>query len=218
MKKLVAACLFTGLLTACNTNGDTKATAMPEDTVQEADADADVAQVQAAFPNVYTYLKNQDSSFSEDNFLPSGEAEVQPAPTTPIDEAHLEPFRPYLIFNSDSSRALDLYSYNYIIDNRNGSNKLEAGSPDSEAALIDFTAKKRRRIFFGGPSFALWDGKWIDAGNLLMIGAETGTDTNLVPSIWKINLKDTSIQVYTYQGTVQADMNGYQKSKLNKAF
>jgi hypothetical protein len=218
MKKLVLCIAVAGMVAACNNNAGPSATANEaQDTLQEAVTDAQVNVAENAFPQLFQYLKQQDSTFSQDSFLLSGENKVEQVPPADIDDAHLQPFKKYLIYNSDSSLALDLFSYNYIANTRNGESRLEEAGPDSEAAVIDFRNHNRRRIFFGGPSYTLWDAKWTGPAELLLIGAEVHNE-NSIPTIWQINLKDTSIQVYSYQGEVKADMAGYQKEKRGMDF
>lgn len=217
MKKWAAILSVISVLWACNNNADNTA-GNAQDTLQEAVADAEVSEVQQSFPQLFQYLKAQDPAFSEDSFLLSGESKVEQVPPAAIDEKRLQPFRKYLVYNSDSSLALDLYSYNYIATSRDGRNSLEEAGPDSEAAVIDFKNNTRRRVFFGGPSYALWDAKWINQNELLLIGAETGEENKIIPTIWQVNLQDTSIQVYAYEGEVKADMNEYKRQKLDMGF
>lgn len=208
-----------GLLAACNDAGKTVDTISEvQDTLQEAVVDAEVTMVQQSFPQLFSYLKKQDTTFSEEHFLLSGESEVETVPSTPIDEARLQPFQKYLIYNNDSSLALDLYSYSYIITNSGGKSRLEEASPDSEAAIIDFKKKTRKRIFFGGPSHVLWDAKWTAPKELLLISAESREDSHVIPTIWHINLRDDSIQVYAYEGELAADISGYRNEKLSMVF
>ena len=180
--------------------------------------DQEVATVKQSFPQLFQYLRQQDSTFSEDSFSIAGENKVEAVAAMPVDSARLKPFQKYFIYNSDSSLALDLYSYNYIDTSRNGQNRLEEAGPDSEAAVIDLKNKTRRRVFFGGPSTTLWDAKWISPQELLLIGAESHEEGKVIPTIWQVNLKDTAMQVFAYQGEIQADMSGYTAQKLGMGF
>jgi hypothetical protein len=226
MKNYFGIVLSLSLLAACNgsdnavTTSDNAVTTIDkmEDTLQETVVDNEVAVVKQSFPQLFQYLKKQDSTFSEDSFLVAGENKVEPLPPAPIDSARLKPFEKYFIYNSDSSLALDLYSYNYIVTNRNGQPRMEEAGPDSEAAVIDFKNHTRRRVFFGGPATTLWDAKWINLHELLLIGAESHGEENVIPTIWQVNLKDTSIHMFAYQGEVTADMSGYRAQKLGMGF
>lgn len=221
MKKWTVLLAAAGLLAACNDNTGTQQNGqVPEqDTVQEAGVtdETEMTTVHQAFPQLYAYLKKQDSSFSEDSFFLGGENVLNNEPVLPVDEDALKPFEPYLIYNSDSSHAVDLYSHNFIVVPRNGTNNLEESSTDAEAALIDVAAKTRRRIFFAGPAYVLWDAKWTKPDEFLLIGAETKNENKITPTIWQIRLMDTLGKVYTYQGDVQADVGGYAKEKLAAA-
>jgi hypothetical protein len=219
MKKYFGVVLSLGLLVACNGSDNAVTTIdQVQDTLQEAIVDDEVAVAKQSFPQLFHYLKKQDSTFSEDSFLVAGENKAEPLPPAPLDSARLKPFEKYFIYNSDSSLALDLYSYNYIFTNRNGQPRMEEAGPDSEAAVIDFKNHTRRRVFFGGPATTLWDARWINPQELLLVGAESHGEEHVIPTIWQLNLKDTSIQMFTYQGEVAADMSGYMAQKLDMDF
>jgi hypothetical protein len=167
--------LIIAFLAACNDSNNAVTTITNvQDTLQEAVTDAEVAVVKQSFPELFAYLKKQDPTFSEDSFLLSGESRVEPVAPAPVDTQQLKPFQKYLIYNGDSSLALDLYSYNYIVTQRNGTNRLEEAGPDTEVAVIDFKANLRRRVFFGGPSHTLWDAQWRGPQDLLLPGTKAG--------------------------------------------
>ncbi len=212
--------LCVALLAACNNSGTSAVKIVDEmqDTLQEAAADAEVNVVKRSFPNLFDYLKKEDTTFSEDRFSIAGESKMETVPPTPADEARLQPFKKYFIYNRDSSAAVDLYSYNYIVTDRAGVSRLEEAGPDAEAGVINFKANTRKRIFFGGPSHALWDAKWINADELLLVGAESHNGGNLIPTIWHINLRDAFVEMYAYEGELQADISGYQAEKQGMGF
>lgn len=218
MKRYIITALCAVVIAACNNSDNAAKTSTGKDTLQEVATDDPAMAVRQAFPQLFQYLRQQDHTFSADSFSLSGEDVLEPTPLAPIDTAYLRPFQKYLIYNSDSSLALDMYSYNYLVTNRDGQNRLEEAGPDSEAAVLDFKQGTRRRVFFGGPSHTLWDAKWTSPDGLLLAGAELHKDSALVPTIWKVNLHDTSQQVFAYQGEVKADMSGFIAQKLNKSF
>lgn len=218
MRKQLGLALISVLLAACNNTDNVVKTGKEQDTLEEAVVDSELAAVKQSFPQLFQYLKKQDSTFSEDSFLLAGENKVESIPPAPIDSARLKPFQKYFIYNSDSSLALDLYSYNYIAITSNGQSRMEEAGPDAEAAVIDFKKGIRRRIFFGGPSQMLWDAKWTKPDELLLIGAESHGDSAVIPTIWQVNLKDTAMQVFAYQGEIKADMSGYTAQKLDMGF
>lgn len=206
------------VVAACNNSDSVAKNVTNTDTLQEVVVDDEIAVVRQSFPQLFQYLKQQDNTFSEDSFSLSGEDVVEPIDPTPIDSTHLKPFQKYLIYNRDSSLAIDLYSYNYLVTNQDGQSRLEEAGPDSEAAVLDLKRGTRRRVFFGGPLQTLWDAKWTGLDELLLIGAEAHGDGILIPTIWKVNLRDSSMQVFAYQGQVKADMNNYTAQKLGMSF
>src|SRR5829696_9197356 len=109
---MAAVLAFIFLVSACNNSTDLRTANEVQDTLQEAVVDAEVNVVHQSFPQLFQYLEKQDSTFSQDSFLLSGENKVEQVPSAAIDSERLEPFRKFLIYNTDSSLALDLYSYN----------------------------------------------------------------------------------------------------------
>lgn len=203
-------CAAFGLCTACTNNADTTA---PKTDTALATAETDLSQltpearmVQTAFPNMYLFLKGQDPGFDPANFVETeggyGEA---PAPRFfPPEE--LEQFRPYLIFNTDSTRAIDLVSYNYIVDKKDGQQILTGAGPDTEVGIINLQNNMRTRIFFAGPGTVMREGKWLDSTTVLLGGAETLSNTAIQPFLVRINLKEKSLQRFAYADSVKAKL------------
>ncbi|MBD0365896.1 MAG: hypothetical protein ICV53_07310, partial [Flavisolibacter sp.] len=102
--------------------------------------------IETAFPDVFRYFSRQDSSFSATHFQLISEDSLEALPPGTINKQELRPYLPYLIYNKDSSQAIDMYSYNILLTNKNGNTVSEAAGPDSEVALLDFKANTRRRL------------------------------------------------------------------------
>lgn len=183
---------------------------LPEDVTE---ASTETNFVQTSFPGLFSYLAKQDSTFSTDSFQLTGEQKLDTVPPMPIDERQLQPFQKLLIYNADSSKAIDLYSYNYVITSRNGTTKMEEAGPDTEVALVDLKAKTRKRIFFAGPSYNVWDAKWLNANEIALAGAESEDNGAVKPMLWQVNLADASAEVYTYSGGIKADAKQFVQQK-----
>jgi hypothetical protein len=203
------------LLLACNDSTDKKE---KEEVLQTEDVAEPEEQniLQTSFTAYFAYISSQDASFSKDSFNLAEEGKMESLPSSTIEPARLDPFKKYLVYNSDSSLAIDLYSYNYILTKRNGEEKMEEAGPDTEVSLVDLKNNTARRIFFSGPSFTVADAKWISNNEVALAGAENLEDGKIKPVIWQINIKDTTIQQYNYNHIVKADVLGYVAKRVLK--
>lgn len=217
MKKLLFLLGFALFLAACNNSNNNTAnadtTAARGEDEPEAEVDAETALLQNNMPQLFAYLRNSDSSFSPQQFDMTGTRDLDTSVTTPVTEKQMEMFRTCLVFSPDSSQALDLFSYNYVlVPTRDGSIRAEQGGPDTEAALIDFKSGIRKRIYFSGPSSALLDARWLPDGTFLLAGGEVLTRNRLLPFIWKVDPRSNHIDVYSYPDTLQATADRYKRT------
>lgn len=215
MNKLWSLALAALVLAACNnsTSNAPATEAEPMEQTETGELNSGVTQLQQSFPNLFAYLAQQDSSFAPDHFTPGTPGKIERMPPVPLDSAQLKPFESFLIYNSDSSKAIDLFSYNYIITRRNGQVKLEEAGPDTEVALIDVAANTRKRIFFSGPGAVVFEARWNGDNEIVMAGAEQLADNQLKPMLWQYNLTDSVVQVFSYDEAVVADMKAYKENK-----
>lgn len=215
MKKLMILVGFALFLAACNNSNNNTADA---DTTSASgneapEVDAETALLQNNLPQLFAYLGNSDSSFLPEQFDMTGTRDLDTSVTTPVTEKQMEMFRTCLIFSPDSSQAIDLFSYNYVlVPSRDGSIRAEPGGPDTEAALIDFKTGIRKRIYFSGPSSALLDARWLKDGSFLLAGGEVFPRNRLLPFIWKIDPRSNHIDVYSYSDTLTTTASNYKKT------
>jgi hypothetical protein len=183
-----------------------------EETVEPTEqiaAEAENSELQSSFPQFFTYLSTQDTSFSIQNFEQNESMAMDSTKAFPVDEKQLQPFSDYLIYNTDSSLAIDLYSYNYIPVRRNGRTVLEQGGPDTEIAVIDTKDSTRRRIFFSGPGVSIQQAKWQDKNTVFLAGVEEVSENALKPILWKINIPHKTVQIINYMDTLQGNMRDF---------
>ncbi|MEI6947557.1 hypothetical protein V9K67_10220 [Paraflavisolibacter sp. H34] len=192
-------------------------TAGKEPQAEEAEEQPEEQQLlQASFPRFLGFLAAQDPSFSAGRFALSEGGVIDSPPSMPLNEDQLRPFAPYLVYSPDSSKAVDLYSYNYVLVQQEGKQTLAAGNPDTEAALVDFKAGSRKRLLFSGPSVIYSDARWVNGNELLLAGAEEINAEQVVPKVWKLDLASNSLDVYAYPDTITAHMDQYLQQKFSK--
>lgn len=197
--------IFWLLLTSCSNDAGKP----EEETTETPEQSTVVNELEGVFPQFFNFLSQQDASFSTSRFDSSVNAPLDSMQAYPIDKKRLQPFSDYLIYNADSSLAIDLYSYNYVPVQRNGKTTLEQGGPDTEVGLIDTKDNSRRRIFFSGPGASVQQAKWVNDHTFFMAGVEEAGQDAVKPVLWKIDLANKTMNVYNYRDTLQANVSNY---------
>ena len=215
MKTVVKLSLIGSLLffASCNNNADTKAN---NDDTTAVETEETTFSVNEEFPRLFIYLQSQDSSFSADKFE-GGEMDTKDSLSRmKIDTAQLRPFRPYLIYNRDSSKAIDLVSYNYVLSNKKGKTVIQQGGPDTEVALLDLKNNTRKRILFLGSAGTVLQAKWDDDNTIAIVGAEEVEGGKIKPSIWKYDWITGKMELYQYPDAIHANIKDYTEQGLNR--
>ena len=199
------------LLVACQ-NSSTEKQAMPDSTssgeiiINELDT---LKTISRGFVTI-------DSTFDTGSFEQRGSSPVQPSEATPIAQEQLQPFIPYLIYNGDSTQAIDPYSYNYVIRERNGKKQVADAGPDSEIALVDWKSKTRRRLWFSGPSARIVDVQWKNGNVLWIAGVEEISADAYIPFIQEINTRTNTVISYQAGDTLHSGQQNLLKEKLEE--
>lgn len=149
------------------------------------------------------FLSTADSSYSIEKFESTGSHPL-PGMESPLDTASIAGYRNLLVFNHDQTRAVDLFSYGTMLEGK----KVEGGEPDSEAALLDFTSKKRIRLLYFGPSYGFTDAAF-ENNNIIIGGYERISDEKWRPMFWVIDLGANSVETFEYQDTLAVPFNRF---------
>ncbi|HEU4634393.1 MAG TPA: hypothetical protein VFS22_10430 [Flavisolibacter sp.] len=214
MRILISLALLGSILFAsCNSNSDVETS--KEDSVEVVE---ETYAVDKQFPEMFSYLQTQDSSFSVTKFE-GGEMDTKDSlPPEKIDTNHLTPYKPYLIYNADSTKAIDLVSYNYVVSKKKGQAVLEQGGPDTEVAILNLKDNTRKRILFLGSSGTVLQAKWENGNTVAIAGAQEVEEGKLKPSIWRYNLATGKTELYQYSDVINANIQDYAEQWLkNKA-
>jgi hypothetical protein len=198
---LWAASACTNSAGTAETGADTVAT-----TAGTAASSPEAQLVETAFPNMYQILKGQDAAFDPALFEESEGGYGAPPPPRFFPPEELEQFKPYLIYSSDSTKAIDLVSYNFIVDKSSGKQVLESAGPDTEVGIINLKNNMRTRIFYSGPGTIIREGKWLDSATVLLGGAEKLSSKAIKPFLLRIDLTEKTLQRFTYTDSVQAQL------------
>jgi hypothetical protein len=211
--KIFAYTFLLAMLLACNNESRTDGSndEMETEIVYEQEQ---VPAFQQNFPLLANYLQSQDSSFSEQSFTTGEVVSRDTMPYHPIADGSMEPYRPFLIYNADSSFAIDIVSYNFIETNKGGRKRFEFAGPDTEVGLIDVKNNMRKRILFLGSAGLVMDAKW-EGNKVLIAGAEDAGQELIRPLMWRFNVQDSALEMFSFPGTIKANVQKYYETRYN---
>jgi len=111
---------------------------------------------------------------------------------------YYESYGQFLKYSPDSSKFIDLDSYNIAIKkNKSGVLTGDSQEPETAVSLVDLGKKEKMQLIFLGPGNSIEDAAWIDNNSLVLIGylendAATGTNA----AIWQYNLSTKNVKLY----------------------
>lgn len=215
MRKLLLLSLLVAGLWSCTDSADTGNTTSEEVTTTPGTEAGELDWKENAFPDVLRALESGDSTFTLDSFASEGGAPIDNSVKAyPMEGERLVPFQSVFVYNGDSTRAIDLFSYNFMAQNQNGQSVLVPGEPDTEVALLDYRDKTRKRLLFLGPSFAALDARWLSNDQVAIAGAEIVGEHLIKPIIWKITLPAGAVETEFYTDTVRADIPAIREQRF----
>ncbi|RYZ53971.1 MAG: hypothetical protein EOP49_06180 [Sphingobacteriales bacterium] len=165
------------------------------------------------------YYETRMPSFRLDHFEARENSPATFLDLGPADNASLSHYKPLLSFNADSSRYIDIFSYNLILEKGKDSTiRARTGDPDMEAAIVDVKTGKRLRIWYCGPSCALEKAVWLEDQKVGLLGLNDENGDGLSqPTIWVINLVNGQTTSYVYPAEINSlDNSEYLSEMLRK--
>jgi hypothetical protein len=224
MKTPVLICMLLICSIACN-QGDTEYTddelVDPESVMSYEENDTLVLRkIPPALSEWMSYYGNVDTGFTLRNFKASGVTLHMDALQDAISSPGENTFTDLYIYSPDSSKYLDLVSYNYLKEVKDGKNILVSGDPDQQVVLADTKTKKKLQLIYNGPSqlaeFAAW------TGNSSFIIGMTSREEGAVAGkaeIYFFHLKDSSFTNFLLNHALPSDsLSPYKASFLEQYF
>lgn len=207
-------CIWIGslclVMMACTNNADNTTTPTEEEPTENIPEEVNAGTLlQDYFPLLLTYLQKSNGTFTSDSVTQAESATQQAIAPYPIDPNKKDSFKQLLIYNNDSTQAIDLFSYNYIVTNKNGTITAEAAEPDTEVALMDFKNGERRRLWFSGPAATVLDAAWMNPQEIAIAGMQENESGQRHPAVWVVSLPDSTIDTYLYQQPANISSTGY---------
>jgi hypothetical protein len=138
-------------------------------------------------------------------------------PFTPA-PGYFENYGPLLKYSPDSTKFIDLDSYNIAIRrNAKGERIGLPQGPDTEVNLVDVNKKESTRLIFLGPGNSIEDASWLDNENLVLVSSVDNSDAKPNASVIKFNLPSRTYYVYeTADTAVVNNLKGYWKRERLK--
>lgn len=213
MKKLIYSA-FILFLVGCNNSAENKeAGDISQEEMEEViEESPEIEQAKISFQQLFSFYELKDSSHSLQNYQ-GGTSKLQDTITFPLSKEDIEDFKPLLVFNSDSSKAIDLFSYGYFAIKTPEGYKIEGGEPDSELAIIDLKNNTRQRLLFLGPSYGFTDAKFSN-NKIFVTGYEVTDEGKIKPIIWEFDLDQKQMKTMMYENTLNVNINEF----LNKRY
>jgi len=157
------------------------------------------------------FYKKECSSFNINEFSFCSTYFLNPYYVDYLEETKMKNFielyKPYLIWNSDSSKAIDLYSVGVWLGYDTLGNKYAEFDVDSHVDLIDFKNKKLIVLMQTGTFSSFDDGFWIDNDNVLV--TEIGKDLENEVIDDEFIIKYHVINLNTYQTSSYCSPKSY---------
>ncbi len=131
-----------------------------------------------------------------------------------------EVYKKLFRYSPDSTRFLDLDSYNVLIQkDKRGNYVADDAGPDTEVSLVNTRTNKKTRLIYTGPGNTVEDGAWIDNDNLVIMGfQEAEGSENRIPVLWRLHVPTNTFYQYEMPDAAVAKqlMGEWRKERLSK--
>lgn len=230
-KYLIYPSVFAFVVLASCTGNDKKS----EEATEEEETEANIIDTAFAAETIATfntsgfstYAKQHAQAFDWSKFRMTStwtDSSMITAAFEP-DKGYYEAYGSLLKYSPDSSRFIDLDSYNIDIKKeKNGKLVGEEIGPDTEVSLVDAKSHKKTRLLFLGPGNSIEDGLWLNNDDLVLMGVQDGSDTAAAPgssktaAVWRFNVPTNTFYLYELHDAVTAkQIMGYWRKERLKA-
>lgn len=133
-----------------------------------------------------------------------------------ISDQHFSDYRDKIYYSPNGSYALDLYSYNLIINRKNDKIYAELDL-DIQVYVIDIPRHQRHPILFVGPSESIDDGYWLSDSTVVLVGWEMCYDCPkeaYIPVVRKVNVFTGETVEYDYNVAFPHYNSGFLQQKF----
>ena len=133
-----------------------------------------------------------------------------------ISEKYFSDYRDKIYYSPNGSYAVDLYSYNLILNKKGAIIHAELDA-DIQIYLIDISHHQRRPVFFLGPSSSIDDGCWLSDSTVVLVGWERCFDCPeeaYRPNVRKVDVFTGDTDEYQYTAAFSQHNKDFLKQKF----
>jgi hypothetical protein len=223
LKQLIACCTLVALMSSCEPLLEDSTET--ETTVLQTPVDIDSLLLDSTYlgqvleyriPGWITYQQQLNPEFNPSLLSAQDTSTYEPFVTEFYpDRTFREFYGDLMIYNTDSSRIIDLYSYRFAME-KDGRGTLRIHeSPDTEISLLIPGHNVKERVMFMGPIGAFDHAFWADDRHMIVAGNADEDGNGLrKPIVWVINIRSKRVINFTYKGTLEQSARGYQLHRL----
>ena len=146
------------------------------------------------------FYKKLSSDFKIKNFKSSGNSFLKPYQVAigdiDFNKRFFDLYNPYLKYSPDSTKAIDLYSYTYVLDYDSAGNVIGYGDVDCQLAIIDLEKQKRIVLQTIGMAGEFQDSFWLNNDSIIVATIETSDGESYEPFYAMIDLKTYLINYF----------------------
>ncbi|WP_343854994.1 hypothetical protein, partial [Fulvivirga kasyanovii] len=113
-------------------------------------------------------------------------------------DSNLDMYVNYLYPSPDSSKCLDIFTYNMNLEVVDG-DTIATFLVDSEASLVNLKTKYKSRILYYGSAGGFDYAFWINPEKFIICGYEEGSENEIegyYPTVWYFNLSNSIVKKY----------------------
>jgi len=146
------------------------------------------------------FYEKISSDFKIDDFKNSGNSFLKPYQValgdSDFNKRFFDLYNPYLKYSPDSIKAIDLYSYTYVLDYDSAGNVIGYGDVDCQLAIIDLEKQKRIVLQTIGMAGEFQDCFWLNNDSIIVTSIETSDGESYEPYYAMIDLKTYLINYF----------------------
>lgn len=147
-------------------------------------------------------------------FIVYDSATIEPEEIEPLPEGgdlaqFLNLYSPYLIWQNDRNKAVDIFSYNISLQNSLDGRIHAYRDVDSQLSVLDFKKKIKTVIMTLGPSIELQEGFWLNRGLFIIAFLEKNRSGRGIPGLMMVDLCQNKILYFQYSGNTRVKQGDY---------
>ncbi len=122
---------------------------------------------------------------------------LEPDLVAPSEEFYKN-YKSVIRWSPDSSYLVDFGSYgSVLVKDNEGNVRVEPGEPDSEVSLLQPSENLKWSLFFVGPSASIFNAKWVNKENVLILGSFDETGVGKPDTLfWLVDVKQNFYRMY----------------------